>query len=596
METVASLEFERAAAHHVAAASPPPPLPPVSVRPAVSLAARAPSSAHHHHPAASYRTGTSHPSASQESQLSVSSTTSAAPRLLSSQSNVSTDSIPETESTSPATSNVSSHIDLSKTATATANASASAPLQNPVAPNTCITPRKQTALQHDFSPRSAAGSPMAIDTPPTSRGAKRTASGLIKPPTSAYAGNETGASSTAHSRNTSTESGLSRIGKLSAELKTRLSYAMIKVQNGWEQKSIDELETVASQRNSPAVQTPTFARTIASPRGADSRRQSAHSAPDHASPSRGSPLNSISRAYPSSYPNSASRADDRGRPTTSSTTSSNDSSTPSLAPSVSISPKCHRRSTSDRPPPKLGTYQPKPQPQESTTAYPTTPTGKYQGPARPHQRNHSNSPYPQAHQTQTPTTRQGQLPPRSGGIPAGILRMPSQQAEMDAVDSLLFMSSPNNSAHFAQQHNHSSGSMLRPEVSSGSAVKRVAFNEGKRGRGSGYGAAESEKFSEGAGVDVDVEMEMDSEEKLNGDRRESQEKRETRIRDAPGYETKEMKKQEEDKVAKEWASVVGSAPGQKKGSTIPAQHTTQAPVPAPIQVNGRADSASASSG
>ena len=39
--------------------------------------------------------------------------------------------------------------------------------------------------------------------------------------------------------------------------------------------------------------------------------------------------------------------------------------------------------------------------------------------------------------------------PRSPATPrAGILRMPSQQAEKDAVDTLLFMSSPNNSQRF----------------------------------------------------------------------------------------------------------------------------------------------------
>ncbi|KAK7548861.1 hypothetical protein IWX49DRAFT_589898 [Phyllosticta citricarpa] len=592
METVASLEFERAAAHHVAAASPPSPLPPVSVRPAVSLAARAPSSAHH---PASYKTatGTSHPSASQESQLSASSTTSQAPRLLSLQSNVSTDSIPETESTSPATSNVSSQTDPAKPAPAVAGASA--PVQKPVALDTCITPRKQTAFQHDFSPRSAAGSPMAIDTPPTSRGAKRTASGLIKPPTSAYGGtNDTGASSGAHSRNTSTESGLTRIGKLSAELKTRLSYAMIKVQNGWEQKSFDELETVASQRNSPAVQTPTFARTIASPRGADSRRQSAHSAPEAhaASPGQGSPLHNISRAYSANFPYSVSRVDN-ARPTTSSTVSSNDSSAPSLAPSIDLSPKRHRRSMSKRPPPKLGTYHPKPQPQSSSlpAAYPTTPTGKYQGSSRAHQRNHSHSPYPQPNQTHTPTPRQGQLQPR----PAGILRMPSQQAEMDAVDSLLFMSSPNNSAHFAQQQNHGGMSALRAEAAGGPAVKRVAFDEGRRGRGSGYGVAEGEGYNKaGAGVDIDIEMKMESEEgvKLNGIKR----YQETKGRDGQQIERADVtseRRKEEEQVAKDWASIVGSAPADKKGSsTIPAH----SPVPAPIQLNGRADSASASSG
>jgi hypothetical protein len=36
---------------------------------------------------------------------------------------------------------------------------------------------------------------------------------------------------------------------------------------------------------------------------------------------------------------------------------------------------------------------------------------------------------------------------------AGILRMPSQQAEKDAVDTLLFMSSPNNSGRFPHTSN-----------------------------------------------------------------------------------------------------------------------------------------------
>lgn len=39
--------------------------------------------------------------------------------------------------------------------------------------------------------------------------------------------------------------------QLSAQLKTRLSYAMVKVQNGWEKQSLEELEEVHSQRGSP---------------------------------------------------------------------------------------------------------------------------------------------------------------------------------------------------------------------------------------------------------------------------------------------------------------------------------------------------------
>lgn len=39
--------------------------------------------------------------------------------------------------------------------------------------------------------------------------------------------------------------------QLSAQLKTRLSYAMVKVQNGWEKQSLEELEEVHSQKGSP---------------------------------------------------------------------------------------------------------------------------------------------------------------------------------------------------------------------------------------------------------------------------------------------------------------------------------------------------------
>lgn len=41
------------------------------------------------------------------------------------------------------------------------------------------------------------------------------------------------------------------VDQLSAQLKTRLSYAMVKVQNGWEKQSLEELEEGQSQRASP---------------------------------------------------------------------------------------------------------------------------------------------------------------------------------------------------------------------------------------------------------------------------------------------------------------------------------------------------------
>lgn len=53
---------------------------------------------------------------------------------------------------------------------------------------------------------------------------------------------------------------------------------------------------------------------------------------------------------------------------------------------------------------------------------------------------------------------------------AGILRMPSQQAEKDAVDTLLFMSSPKNSGHFPHT-SQTAPSPLRAEA----PQRRVMF-------------------------------------------------------------------------------------------------------------------------
>ena len=82
---------------------------------------------------------------------------------------------------------------------------------------------------------------------------------------------------------------------------------------------------------------------------------------------------------------------------------------PVLAPPAEIGPRRKRRSSaSHAPPPLLGSSQ----------------------------RKH----YSDLGSTSAPRTPNANATPR-----AGILRMPSQQAEKDAVDTLLFMSSPNNS-------------------------------------------------------------------------------------------------------------------------------------------------------
>ncbi|KAH7324884.1 hypothetical protein B0I35DRAFT_425137 [Stachybotrys elegans] len=75
-----------------------------------------------------------------------------------------------------------------------------------------------------------------------------------------------------HSRNASAISMAStgsNIGELSSELKTRLTYAMVKLNNGWQAHSIEEVETLTSQVASPTSSTSTAHRrhkSSASPR------------------------------------------------------------------------------------------------------------------------------------------------------------------------------------------------------------------------------------------------------------------------------------------------------------------------------------------
>lgn len=94
----------------------------------------------------------------------------------------------------------------------------------------------------------AVASPMSLTSPATTNGAKRTASGHVKnapslpntPMTATFAGHR--------SRTDSISSTGSRAGELAASLKTRLGYAMHKVQNGWEHKDFNEVEKLAAHK------------------------------------------------------------------------------------------------------------------------------------------------------------------------------------------------------------------------------------------------------------------------------------------------------------------------------------------------------------
>lgn len=112
-----------------------------------------------------------------------------------------------------------------------------------------------------------------------SAGQKRTASGMVKSaksPTSPVTENSAGHTRSVSNISTSSNAS-SGLKELSAELKARLSYAMLKVNNGWQSHSIDEVESLASQAVSPTSSTSTRhgrKARITSPRTTIASRQS----------------------------------------------------------------------------------------------------------------------------------------------------------------------------------------------------------------------------------------------------------------------------------------------------------------------------------
>ncbi|KAI4095723.1 MAG: hypothetical protein LQ344_001440 [Seirophora lacunosa] len=80
---------------------------------------------------------------------------------------------------------------------------------------------------------------------------KRTASGQEKWASEGQPTSPNSTTQSGHSRHTSTGSKASQITDLSHDLRTRLSYAMFKVQNGWQSHNLNELEAMALPRTSP---------------------------------------------------------------------------------------------------------------------------------------------------------------------------------------------------------------------------------------------------------------------------------------------------------------------------------------------------------
>ncbi|KAF4982213.1 hypothetical protein FZEAL_2097 [Fusarium zealandicum] len=203
-----------------------------------------------------------------------------------------------------------------------------------------------------------------------------------------------------HSRNASAVSRTSvaggYIGELSAELRTRLSYAMVKVNHGWQSNSLNEVETLASHAASPTSSTSTAHRrhgSSASPR-----------IPLNAAPSSSAPL-----------PYEATRQQRKSNSPPKSSLSK-----PALAPPAPIRPSVNMPAPRSNPRRNSNPHRTPTLLSHSHTASPRTPA------------------QPSALQTG----------PRSRAMADPLLYSPHQNVrEQDAIESLLFMSSPGNSAN-----------------------------------------------------------------------------------------------------------------------------------------------------
>ncbi|KAF4341330.1 hypothetical protein FBEOM_4803 [Fusarium beomiforme] len=205
-----------------------------------------------------------------------------------------------------------------------------------------------------------------------------------------------------HSRNPSAVSRTStaggHLGELSNELKTRLSYAMVKVNKGWQSNSLEEVENMASQAASPVSSTS----TIHHRQGSSASPPIPMSNPPSSSAPLPHPYGSASQRRKSNTPPSSSW------------------NKPSLAPPAPIRPSVlvptshanpRRNSHPNRTPNMLS---------NSHSASPHTPG-------------------------QSSTMSHG---PKSRVMGDPVLMSPHQNVrEQDAIETLLFMSSPGNSAN-----------------------------------------------------------------------------------------------------------------------------------------------------
>ena len=274
----------------------------------------------------------------------------------------------------------------------------------------------------------AVASPMSLTSPASTNGAKRTASGHVKnapslpntPLTATFAGHR--------SRTDSISSTGSRAGELAASLKTRLGYAMHKVQNGWEHKDINEVEKLAAHK--------AHAYRHSMSHLDYSRR------PDSSGLSNGTERMSMHEAYPNGSfdgprsPPSKRHSGVHSSYMPSSQPNLSTAAAPRLQPAADIRPTSSQRQYHTAPSSQTNNYA-----HSAVMSPPRTP-------------NHSH-----AHPRRPPTIRTDTQ---------------TAEAERDALQALFQLGSPHTSQnrHFASQASSSQASPLRSEFAT---PRRVTF-------------------------------------------------------------------------------------------------------------------------
>ncbi|KAI1814406.1 hypothetical protein GGS20DRAFT_415677 [Poronia punctata] len=233
-----------------------------------------------------------------------------------------------------------------------------------------------------------------------------------------------------HSRNTSNISVASttgsRISELSAELKAKLSYAMVKVNNGWQSHTIDEVESLASQAVSPASSTSTLHGrhgSSASPRLSVPGFRQALSNPSSmaTSPTVHHPQGPHGRIHEAFWRDNMTKMPNATSPA---------SQVPSLAPPAPIQPRQAgssnlRRNSSARHAPAYLSHS---YPHHASPHTPAQPSPLQTSPIQ--------------HNTRTPN------------VDPILFSPPQNVREQEALETLLFMSSPGNSANIKHTFSH----------------------------------------------------------------------------------------------------------------------------------------------